>query len=371
MFGDDPELLALLADQDAGAASAPPPEPYAPERTPTAPLTRESEKMDEPAWQTMMLELDQLLATASDPPPPILPPPHPSIPQETFFPPEPEPPLADTDDEAPLVIGKAVSFDLGDLMSPPSDPPRETQPFPFPFDDQPLDDFFNDNDIPGKKPEEQPPVARSRAKRIAGIVFNVLFVLLCLTMVIGSAMFALSSDENKSYLGYRFFNVLSDSMTPQPGGAPGGFVKGDIVIVKVVIGDEKARAEIRVGDIITMHNPDTNTYLSHRVVEILEQSEGVDGLFFVTRGDTNNTDDAPVQAGRVVGKVVLVLPKMGSALEYVRQNLLLVIVFIVAFITFVILLRNLLISGTKKRKKNRQRPIKNLENPEGSGNQIE
>ena len=46
----------------------------------------------------------------------------------------------------------------------------------------------------------------------------------------------------------------------------------------------------------------------HRIVEI---GEGSGAPVFITRGDSNNTNDNPVLAEQVEGKIVLVIPEVG------------------------------------------------------------
>jgi len=333
-----------------------------------------------------MAELDQLLATVSEPITPKLPP---SSAQHEFpggagggagdqfmgapaaVPGGGSASAGPADDGDPVVFGTPVSFHLDDLLGSPPEETAGAQPSPPPYssyDDQSAEAFLSGIDLLGgpeeeteedKEAENQGKKTRSRSKRILGIVFNIVFILLCLALVVGSAVFAFSSDENKDYLGYRFFNVLTGSMTPQPGGPSGGFAAGDIVIVKVV-NAENAWKEIDVMDVITIRNAELGTYLSHRVVDILQEYEGEAGPFFITKGDANpNEDSTPVSAGNLVGKVVLVLPGFGKILDYVRINLVLVIVFIVAFIVLVLLLRSLLLSNAKKRKEKKTKGLSN------------
>ena len=392
VFRDDPELLALLADQAPEAmpetVTPPPPQPVTDFDSFTfaydmgefsdlpADIETSAPAPDESKWREMMDALDLLLATASDPPTPVLPPRSTYSTndlqtenldsfffQDPFVPPPNDPPdWVTQDSEDPLVIGDAVSFDLGDLMGTPATPSRSVPPFPFALEETDAASQADDTPPP-KQLTESPEKPRSRRRRIASILFNIVFGLLCVTLVVGSLIFAFSDDQEKSYFGFRFFNVLSDSMRPEPGDPPGGFSADDIVIVKVVK-PENAREEIKEGDVITIRTSDERTtadgkrevvYLSHRVVDILEEYEGVEDLFLVARGDRNEADDPPVPVERLVGKVVLVLPSMGPILDYVKNNWVLVIVFIVALITFAILLRSLLSSGKKKRgKKKRQ-----------------
>ncbi len=76
---------------------------------------------------------------------------------------------------------------------------------------------------------------------------------------------------------------------------------GDLVVTREVDPDM-----IQIGDIIQFRRG--GDLILHRVVEV-ERTR--DSSFFITRGDANNVNDDPVLEGMIVGKVVLVIPKLG------------------------------------------------------------
>ena len=172
---------------------------------------------------------------------------------------------------------------------------------------------------------------------VVQMIFNALFYLLIIAMVGGGLMFALSNDPEKSYFGYRFYNVKTPSMTPAADGSspPGGFRAGDSILVQMV-----DPAAIQVGDIITyVPGDDPDVYLTHRVVEKLDHLNEDEGLFFVTKGDANESNDLPITADRVIGKKVLAVPNMGAVMNFIQQNALLCMVVIVSAIGAVVLFR--------------------------------
>jgi signal peptidase len=77
-------------------------------------------------------------------------------------------------------------------------------------------------------------------------------------------------------------------------------VVGDIVITREVEANQ-----VQVGDIIRYRQGDTFTI--HRVVDVDRQGRST----FITKGDANNAQDAPVSPGELDGKVILVIPKLG------------------------------------------------------------
>jgi len=378
LFHDDPELLAILEDPPADAAASPAAAPTVPPQAssedaapPTGPPAGDSGPAPEPQaaedaeWRSLLAELDQFVAGASGASGPEPPPPGPKEARsdpldldgfdgplplfEPFTFPDPLAGSAGEEDAAePVVFEKASPFDEEDPLD---KPPPYGHVFPYGGRDAAVEMLDNRAAMPAPAPDrEQDSPPPSRGRRIAGVVFNIIFFLLCFALVAGSAVFAFSGNENKSYLGFRFFNVMSQSMTPQPDGPPGGFVKGDIIVVRVT----EDPYTIGKGDIITLRQPsDSSLFLTHRVVDILSSSNGQTGLFFITKGDANNTNDPPVSSDLLVGKVVMVLPAMGKFLDAIRSHLILVIVIVIVLFAAGILLRRLLRTSAKaKRQQN-------------------
>ncbi|MDR1409386.1 MAG: signal peptidase I [Oscillospiraceae bacterium] len=163
-------------------------------------------------------------------------------------------------------------------------------------------------------------------KKLLPTILNLVFYSLCILLVASAAMFALSKDVQKSYLGYRLYNVLTPSMTPRPNGPSGGFREGDMIVVQLC-----DASEIQVGDVITfVPGRDSRAYLTHRVYEIKNELDGVPGIYFVTHGDANfNADGSPAldppirgdgENPMLIGKKVFTIPKAGAFLQGIREN---------------------------------------------------
>ena len=203
--------------------------------------------------------------------------------------------------------------------------------------------------------QNAPKSKRSKAVRI---LFDVLFCMLIVAILGGSVMFTLSSNPQKSYLGYRLYAVKTPSMTPKADGSSpsGGFRAGALIVVKLC-GPET----IKEGDIVTyMPGKEPDVYLTHRVVRVLEQLNEDRGLFFVTRGDANNSDDPPITAQAVIGKKVLAVPAIGSILQIIRSNYILSIVTILSAFGFIVLIRVYFSPPGKKSKKKQKQPAQTV-----------
>lgn len=74
---------------------------------------------------------------------------------------------------------------------------------------------------------------------------------------------------------------------------------------------EAQKSTLEVGDVITFHQG--GIYKVHRIVEI--KGDGT----LVTKGDANQSNDAPIKMSDVNGKVVGVAPNVGKAVSFVRD----------------------------------------------------
>ncbi|MGL4608015.1 MAG: signal peptidase I [Eubacteriaceae bacterium] len=175
----------------------------------------------------------------------------------------------------------------------------------------------------------------SKKNKMIKILGNILFYGLIICILTSAFLFMTSNSPDKSYFGYRIYEVKTQSMSTSGDKVyeQKGFKAGDAVIVKQV-----DLGEIKRDDIITFSVDDTGeSYLTHRVKEVVSTEDGK--IQFVTRGDTNNADDPIVNSNRVIGKVIFSLPGVGGILGILRQNILMVGIFVVAFIGFVSVLK--------------------------------
>lgn len=99
--------------------------------------------------------------------------------------------------------------------------------------------------------------------------------------------------KNQSNIfGITIFEVISGSMEPTIN------VK-DLIVVSQT-------DTIKENDIITYR--DNNDFITHRVIKI-------DGEILTTKGDSNNSSDTKINKSKIVGKVILVIPKGGIIRE--------------------------------------------------------
>ena len=187
-----------------------------------------------------------------------------------------------------------------------------------------------------------------RSNKIITWLFDILFIVFIILMLGGAALFRISDEADKSFFGYRFYEVLTNSMRKTKDGQTGNFIAGDMVIVKI-----EDSNNIEVGDIITFvpNRKSLDTYLTHRVIEKEPAKEEVttddSGSLqveenyptFVTQGDANNAADPPVSGDMVIGVVKVAIPKAGTIIRFVRGNLVAVLVFVVCLFLLIITIR--------------------------------
>lgn len=189
----------------------------------------------------------------------------------------------------------------------------------------------------------------TKKSRIITLFFDILFIFLIISMLGGAAIFTISQKKDKSFYGYRFYDVLTNSMVKTKDGQKGNFSAGDMVVVKV-----EESNNIQVGDIITFvpNKKSVDTHLTHRVIEKASpkaalvatdkgESNTVDNYpVFITQGDANNLADPPVSGDLVIGVVKFSIPKAGALIKFIRSNMIAVMVFVLSFFGLLLLVRD-------------------------------
>jgi len=107
-----------------------------------------------------------------------------------------------------------------------------------------------------------------------------------------------NGGEPPGFGDYKLMIVMSGSMKP-------AFDTGALIAVKKV--DPEG---ITAGEIITYRDGEnTGRLITHRVVEVVHEK---DGIFFITKGDDNDTRDfSLIPTKNVVGKVTGAVPYIG------------------------------------------------------------
>ena len=172
--------------------------------------------------------------------------------------------------------------------------------------------------------------------KIISVLSNVMFVVLIITILVAAVLFANSESKDKSIFGYRYYNVLTPSMTPT------------ISVGSVVFVERVEPTELNEADIITYStSTDGKVVVTHRINKVIDDENG---LRFITKGDANNvTDLNPVVASKVIGKVNLVIPYLGNILVYMQSRIWLIVLGIVALMLIMEVISRFLIHRKKSK----------------------
>ena len=156
------------------------------------------------------------------------------------------------------------------------------------------------------------------AQKIINFILNVLLTVVTIIIIVGFYyIYQIKIDQNDyaNLFGYTFFEVATASMYPT-------IEIGDVVIVEITNDVEK-------NDIIVYI--DGESIITHRLIEKNENE-------LIAKGDANNSEDKPINKNMVLGKVIKILPKLGTwrkiftSTEVVGLILILVTLFGIAFV---------------------------------------
>lgn len=125
-------------------------------------------------------------------------------------------------------------------------------------------------------------------KFISKFLSGVLFVVLAICIYMFVSLNILSKNY-ANFFSYTVFQIGSNSMAPT-------ITTNDLIIVKIT-------DKVGVDDVVTFE--DGNILVTHRIISKT-------GNGFITKGDANNEKDKQIMTSQIVGKVIKVLPNMGT-----------------------------------------------------------
>ena len=120
-------------------------------------------------------------------------------------------------------------------------------------------------------------------------------------MIAVMALYIVTSNVNV-FSGYRSFLVQSGSMEP-------AIMTGDIIIIH-------PQSNYLKNDTITFYGSESRI-VTHRVVEISQKNNS---QYFSTKGDANRSEDGDlITQDKIIGKVSLVIPKLGYMVAFSKS----------------------------------------------------
>lgn len=132
------------------------------------------------------------------------------------------------------------------------------------------------------------------------------------------AFYIITSNFNV-FSGYRSFLVQSGSMEP-------AIMTGDIILIH-------SQGNYVKNDVVTFHGTD-GRIVTHRIIEILQKDRK---SFFSTKGDANRSEDEDsITQDKIIGKVSLVVPKLGYLVAFSKSLPGLIILAIIPAALFIL-----------------------------------
>ena len=161
-------------------------------------------------------------------------------------------------------------------------------------------------------------------KKICSIIWRIFtWVLVAFTVCVVVLTAVSLGKGERSILGYSFYIVRSDSMSPSENNADMKvhFSAGDIVISKNL--KEEDKYTLQPGQIVTFISMNKSNYgdnVTH-VIRSVEKDENGRTKWYVTYGsNTGDDDETPVSPSHVVGVYAGQLPKFGDFFAFVKST---------------------------------------------------
>ena len=171
--------------------------------------------------------------------------------------------------------------------------------------------------------------------RIFDIAFSVFVYLLAAVILVGALLFSFSTSPDKALFGYRYYTILTPSMSP-------AYNVGDMIFVQL-----KGPEDINEGDVITFNpSQDSDAYLTHRVTEKIVDYQGTGVTCFRTRGDANDSEDSfLIESDRVIGTVNFGIPYLGFVVRFIQLRWYIVLPIVIMVAVFFYLLKRYFLIG--------------------------
>ncbi len=181
-----------------------------------------------------------------------------------------------------------------------------------------------------------------RTQKIKKILIIILYLLLIPTILFSIFLMFVelgNSDEVPSFFNMDIYIVVSESMSPK-------ININDIILVKKGYSND----QYKEGNIITYLRAD-GELITHRIESVTKV-----GLLraYITKGDNNEEiDEFPVTYDQIVGRVVLVMPKLGAVVGLLKNKIFfaMCILFLVLIVIYDRYNRNKILQRKKTREK--------------------
>jgi len=195
--------------------------------------------------------------------------------------------------------------------------------------------FESRNNRDDSLPNENPGNIKSKKSGMLTVISDTLFSLAIIMILLTALFTGAEGGVPRVFFGYSYFTVLSPSMQDE-------IPLGSFILVKHV-----DPMKLEIGDNIT-YMSDRTTSVTHKIVSIHENYNSSGARGFQTQGVNNASPDRDiVYEAYVVGKVVLVLPVVGTILSNLGENVFLIFIIFSLCILLSFLLRGVFAKKSK------------------------
>lgn len=160
-------------------------------------------------------------------------------------------------------------------------------------------------------------------KKKIDTIFTIILLVILIILISCYAQLKVFHKDYINFCGYTIFQVITGSMSPT-------INPQDIVIVKLT-------DDVKTNDIITFRVG--NDFVTHRMIGTEEDK-------IITRGDANNSQDAPITKEVIVGKVVFIISNVAIWIKVIKEP-----IVIAAIIISIIVIKIIFFKETKEDKK--------------------
>lgn len=200
-------------------------------------------------------------------------------------------------------------------------------------------------------------VSLTKSKKKITLVVNILswIVFGIIVLAVFSVLIQTISGQTPNLFGYRYYYVLTSSMSPE-------LEPGDVILSKLY-NENKDSPKIEIGDVITFiipeGSPNAGALNTHKVITAPYEDEISGKYFVVTKGVANLVQDAPTPVENI--QAIMVRKSISMSKLYglfIESNTILIVLFVIPFIVIIGSLIYRLVVTIKKK------PTTNLINAE-------
>ncbi len=181
--------------------------------------------------------------------------------------------------------------------------------------------------------------ARKTFNIISSVVVALLFVFLLFALVV--IVWGKVSGNDKPIFGYYLYDVVTGSMEPT-------IMTGDVILCKKV---ENVN-NLKKYDVITFIAPSGQAAghnVTHRIVDVVYNVDGVTVKYFLTKGDAKPQDEWQLNPNNVKAELVKVLPTLGKLRRFLlTPQGYIVLIFVPMLIVGILFIASFIKEKTKR-----------------------